>query len=92
VTVVYRVFVDTAVATTVTPGTTAPLGSVITPEIEPLMSARAAFAPATRIRTTLEIRIDFIREFIGNPSTCALLHSPSRQFPYGFAFENGSIR
>ena len=34
-----------AVATTVTPGTTAPLGSVTTPEIEPVMAAEAVRVP-----------------------------------------------
>ena len=37
--------VEVLVAVTLTPGTTAPLGSVTTPEIEPVMPAQADIAP-----------------------------------------------
>ena len=52
VTALLSTLVDTAVATTVTPGLTAPLGSVTTPEIEPVMAAHATRVPRNTTATT----------------------------------------
>jgi hypothetical protein len=51
VTVVLCTLVDTLVAVTLTPGTTAPLGSVTTPEIEPVMAAHAVSVPKSTTTT-----------------------------------------
>jgi hypothetical protein len=52
VTVLLCTLVETLVATTVTPGTTAPLGSVTTPEIEPVMAALAVRVPRSTAAAT----------------------------------------
>jgi hypothetical protein len=44
------------VATAVTPGMTAPLGSVTTPEIEPVTEHHAMDAPATTATATSKLR------------------------------------
>lgn len=54
--------VEISVATTVTPGTTAPLGSVTTPEIEPVIAAQAVMTP--KKTHMLKIKTDLVNRFI----------------------------
>jgi hypothetical protein len=61
-------FVDRLVATTVTPGTTAPVGSVTTPEMEPVMAAHAAIVPKIAAAATPVHDTNFMDRFKGMTS------------------------
>jgi hypothetical protein len=60
VTVLLCTFVDVLVTVTVTPGITAPLGSVTVPEIEPVMPAQATAALNRTAAATPKFKTDFL--------------------------------
>jgi hypothetical protein len=65
VTAVNRKFVEVSVATTVTLGITAPVGSLIIPEIDPVMAAQAI--TTSRKKHTLKTKADlFIYPYLPN--------------------------
>jgi hypothetical protein len=59
--------VEVAIAVTVTPGITAPLGSVITPEMEPVMSAREIEAERMTVTPRTQRRKILMFDFITAP-------------------------